>query len=67
VKERERDDALLARAVTMLDTVATGNESASVDCSAILVRYGVTSVSVQIVALAFWGKPDRDWIGAAAP
>jgi hypothetical protein len=31
------------------------------------IREGVTSVSVQIVALAFWGKPDRDWIGAAAP
>ena len=38
-QERERDDALLARAVTMLDAVATGDESASFDCSAILAQH----------------------------
>jgi len=38
-QERERDDALLVQALGMLDAVAGGNESAGVDCAAILTRY----------------------------
>ena len=38
-QDREHDDGLLMQALGMLDAVADGNESAAVECAAILARH----------------------------